>query len=143
MFSSDQYRRTTSNKKSLQCPFLKIKKNCLKFQGKYGLIVFIYGLNFSFKSYFKSISEKKLLHFTMTVRCAVDEFWKTSLALKISWLQQDTRLNKWRKTSFLIYVDLTRVLFFLKASSLKLEQKVHLNLHACQLNYNTKRLGWR
>ena len=79
----------------------------------------------------------------MTARCAVDEFQKTSLALKMSWLQQNTILNKWRKTNFLIYVHLTRVLVFLKASSLKLEQKVRLNLRACQLNYNTRGLGKR
>ena len=58
-------------------------------------------------------------------------------------MQQCTILNKWRKTSFLIHIRLTKVLFFLKPSSLKLEQKALLNLHACQLNYNTRGLGKR
>ena len=51
-------------------------------------------------------------------------------------------LNKWRKTSFLINVHFTRVLFYLKPSGLKLEQ-TRLNSHLCQLNYQTVELGKR
>ena len=47
-------------------PFLKIKKNCPNFRGKNGLIVFIHGLNLDINL------------------CAVDEFQKTSRAVKVS-----------------------------------------------------------
>ena len=48
--------------------------------------------------------------------------------------------KKGRKTSFLSYVHLTKVLFYLK-HSLKSEEKTRPNSHACQLNYNKRRLG--
>ena len=38
--------------RGLQCRFLKIKKSCPNFRRKNDLIVFIYGLNFSFKIIF-------------------------------------------------------------------------------------------
>ena len=47
------------------------------------------------------------------------------------------------KSSFLIYVRLTRVLLYLKPSSLNIEQKTRLNSRSCQLNYNSWGLGKR
>ena len=51
-------------------------------------------------------------------------------------------INKWKKTSFLIYVRLTRVLFY-QERILKLGKKTRLNSRACQLDHNTRGLGKR
>ena len=104
---------------------MKIKKRCPNSRKNNAQIALIYGLNFSFESCFKSISDKKLQHFTIQGLSFMCCRWipKGLPCPEIPYLHKGIILNNWRKTSYLIYVCLTRVLFHLKPSSLKLEKK--------------------
>ena len=108
--------------RGVTCLFLKIKKRCPYFWEKMAWLFsstnYISQLNHVVRVSWRKIST--ILSCGSFLSCAEDEFQKTFPALKISRLDQGISLNKWRKTNFLIYVCLTRVLFYLKPSGLNL-----------------------
>ena len=82
----------------LLCPFLKIEKKYPDFLGKNALIVYIYGLNFSFKMLFDILEKNsEIFPCGAFLFWAVDEmfievhlFQETSLSLK------NSKIHTWK-----------------------------------------------